>query len=526
MSSTRNLSVKKLTSSLWPKSNNKLNVNGVDSWMDKSSSLPNLAKTSDKASFSDSSENVCGIGDSVNAPSGLKKKTQRFIRGLRLKSLSKQQKLNHKLISSDETRPKTNSLHVHATNLNEYDRFPGSDLERTERGPGSGNETFAGPSSSNAVSPTRIGKHHFSSSRIGYINPKKNVHEERTLGNVHEVSAGVQCDSVNTTGSDRKDILTELSCTSLADKSCSSCSDKTKDICHHCTDVQCDPTKELHDRLGGTHISVSTDSLVSSVSSSGSEIFPQDVSSIPNVYQNPPARPPKPLSLRGRPLVESETTSLDDDVYEEPPRPPAREPTTRRCNALRSIALVNDSRLSGTYETINDDSPPVVQVPECGLPGELRKLPHQPWYWGPLTQEQAEAKLRGLPDGYFLVRDSSDDRYLLSLSFNSNGRPVHTRFEYIGGHFSINDSQGYTSVIDLIEEAVRESQNGVYSFMQNINGTQTFPARLTHPVSRFTEMKSLQHLCRFVIRETFPRHYVADLPVPEKIRKYILENQY
>uniref|UniRef100_A0A3P8YB00 SH2 domain-containing protein n=1 Tax=Esox lucius TaxID=8010 RepID=A0A3P8YB00_ESOLU len=57
---------------------------------------------------------------------------------------------------------------------------------------------------------------------------------------------------------------------------------------------------------------------------------------------------------------------------------------------------------------------------------ELKKLAKQGWYWGPITRWEAEEKLANLPDGSFLVRDSSDERYLLSLSFRSQGDCIVT----------------------------------------------------------------------------------------------------
>lgn len=42
-------------------------------------------------------------------------------------------------------------------------------------------------------------------------------------------------------------------------------------------------------------------------------------------------------------------------------------------------------------------------------------------------------KLKGKPDGSFLVRDSSDPRYILSLSFRSQGVTHHTRMEHYRG---------------------------------------------------------------------------------------------
>ena len=58
------------------------------------------------------------------------------------------------------------------------------------------------------------------------------------------------------------------------------------------------------------------------------------------------------------------------------------------------------------------------------------------WYWGPLGWEDAEEKLDGKPDGSFLVRDSSDDRYILSLSFRSQNATHHTRIEHYKGNVS------------------------------------------------------------------------------------------
>lgn len=51
-----------------------------------------------------------------------------------------------------------------------------------------------------------------------------------------------------------------------------------------------------------------------------------------------------------------------------------------------------------------------------------------------MNWEDAEMKLKGKPDGSFLVRDSSDPRYILSLSFRSQGVTHHTRMEHYRGN--------------------------------------------------------------------------------------------
>lgn len=47
---------------------------------------------------------------------------------------------------------------------------------------------------------------------------------------------------------------------------------------------------------------------------------------------------------------------------------------------------------------------------KASLAEQLLNLSKYGWYWGPISADQADAKLLSEPDGAFLVRDSSDDR--------------------------------------------------------------------------------------------------------------------
>lgn len=49
---------------------------------------------------------------------------------------------------------------------------------------------------------------------------------------------------------------------------------------------------------------------------------------------------------------------------------------------------------------------------KANLAKELLNLSKYGWYWGPISGDEADAKLISEPDGAFLVRDSSDDRYM------------------------------------------------------------------------------------------------------------------
>ena len=59
------------------------------------------------------------------------------------------------------------------------------------------------------------------------------------------------------------------------------------------------------------------------------------------------------------------------------------------------------------------------------------------WYWGAIGWEEAEKQLASESDGSFLLRDSSDDRYLFSLSFRAFSTTHHTRIEHYKGRLSL-----------------------------------------------------------------------------------------
>lgn len=249
-------------------------------------------------------------------------------------------------------------------------------------------------------------------------------------------------------------------------------------------------------------------------------------------------------------------TQSTADALTPPPRPPpvASGQSSRRVTTPgQSVHLIaasspNDAISSASFLMPSDDEAPPVVPPRVkpvrtpkhskhsGPPPQdflesMRQLKDCGWYWGPLSWEEAELKLSNKPEGSFLVRDSSDDHYLLSLSFKNLGRVHHTRIEHHRGNFSFwsqPDSHGKATIKEFIEQCVENSRNGrfLYFIRPSGPGSPPMPIQLLDPVSRFVQKRSLQHMCRFRILQLVRRDHIDHLPIPKQLKQYLQEAQY
>ncbi|XP_062993899.1 suppressor of cytokine signaling 7 isoform X2 [Elgaria multicarinata webbii] len=239
------------------------------------------------------------------------------------------------------------------------------------------------------------------------------------------------------------------------------------------------------------------------------------------------------------PLFTGETVSLVDvDISQRgltSPHPPTPPPPPRRSlSLLDAFPRIIPIRAP---EAVHSQPAQHLQCPlyrpdSSSFAASLRELEKCGWYWGPMNWEDAEMKLKGKPDGSFLVRDSSDPRYILSLSFRSQGITHHTRMEHYRGTFSLwchpKFEDRCQSVVEFIKRAIMHSKNGkfLYFLRSRVPGLPPTPVQLLYPVSRFSNVKSLQHLCRFRIRQLVRIDHIPELPLPKPLISYIRKFYY
>uniref|UniRef100_A0A3Q3IBK9 Suppressor of cytokine signaling 7 n=1 Tax=Monopterus albus TaxID=43700 RepID=A0A3Q3IBK9_MONAL len=187
----------------------------------------------------------------------------------------------------------------------------------------------------------------------------------------------------------------------------------------------------------------------------------------------------------------------------------------------------------------NGHHPPPRLAPRCPLgrpdASNFATIVHRcyfcGWYWGPMNWEDAEMKLKGKPDGSFLVRDSSDPRYILSLSFRSQGVTHHTRMEHYRGTFSLWCHPKFEdrchSVVEFIERAIMHSKNGkfLYFLRSRVPGNGRRLTSHSCYLSVFSPVP-LPHLCRFCIRQLVRIDHIQELPLPTPLIAYLRKFYY
>lgn len=194
------------------------------------------------------------------------------------------------------------------------------------------------------------------------------------------------------------------------------------------------------------------------------------------------------------------------------------------CSSNKECSLEVDK--SNMLDKISEDPSKIIVKPEQ-ICDEKLPLVHCSWYWGPLSQSDANKILNNSPDGSFLIRDSSSTSYLYSISFRCVGLTFHSRIEHIRGKYRLFDNGDFSSIPELVENAIKKSTNAIFCYTTNDQvANVNFPVRFVNPLSRYSKVQSLKFLCRFVVRQCTNLNDITKLPLPSVLHSYLQERNY
>lgn len=251
--------------------------------------------------------------------------------------------------------------------------------------------------------------------------------------------------------------------------------------------------------------------------------------------------------------------------------PPAQQQQQPCCNARRSLHVLSGGGLVTTLAPpqspcpspqVSPSMPLAFILPPFAAPLQpapapqdakpetelqrlsdtVRALRQSGWYYEGITYQQSDELLKDTALGTFLVRNSSDPRFLFSLSVNTERGPTSVRLYYFNGYFRL-DAQThlqsampmFPSVMDLIQYYVEHSKlyrNNAQVWVDP-TGKWYSSILLVKPLRKKPEAPTLKHLARVAVHKalrssTLPRitmlpptHTQLELPV--SLKAYLSE---
>ncbi|MGH0171381.1 UNVERIFIED_CONTAM: hypothetical protein FKN15_060950 [Acipenser sinensis] len=126
------------------------------------------------------------------------------------------------------------------------------------------------------------------------------------------------------------------------------------------------------------------------------------------------------------------------------------------------------------------------------------------FYWGPLSVEEAHAKLKAEPLGTFLIRDSRQKNYFFTLSLKMQSGATSVRINFKSSRFSLVGS--------------KESFDCLFKLLEYYTSC---PKKSLGKPLRKEKLQPLQDLCRKRIIQTFGRENVDSIPVNAVLKDFL-----
>lgn len=174
----------------------------------------------------------------------------------------------------------------------------------------------------------------------------------------------------------------------------------------------------------------------------------------------------------------------------------------------------SSSKSEATYMTPQAHTQ--VDYMHCLVPDQ-QGIMNSCFYWGKIDRYEADEILEKKPEGTFLLRDSSQEEFLFSVSFRRYGRTLHARIEQWNHKFSFDAHDPSVYSCDTI--------CGLLEHYKDPNYCMFFEPMLTIPLPR-TNPPTLQELARSVICSKTTYDGVHYLELPRVLKDYLKEYHY
>lgn len=144
------------------------------------------------------------------------------------------------------------------------------------------------------------------------------------------------------------------------------------------------------------------------------------------------------------------------------------------------------------------------------------------WFWGNLSNRQAEYLLHDAKDGVFVVRNSSKEGFLYCITYKLRRKVASLRVFEKDGQLSLNfddPTQVRAATLHGLVAKLLSASMKRGSVCKLERSSKAVSLKLNSPVNRLSSLKA--H-CRRVIRMTCTNETINSLAVPRHLKSFLL----